>query len=86
MLRDFLVQSMEPIQAIFNLHGEMSSTLATQPTPLQKLTSHSWDKNLFERVFFLFLTSTCLKINLKNSIVNNVLASVITGCPKAIPG
>ena len=33
MLWDFLVQSMEPIQAIFNLHGEMS--LTTQPTLLQ---------------------------------------------------
>ena len=35
MLRDFLVQSIEPIQAIFNLHGEMCFALATQPTPLQ---------------------------------------------------
>ena len=35
MLWDFVVQSIEPIQAIFNLHGEMCFTLATQPTPLQ---------------------------------------------------
>ena len=41
---------------------------------------------MFERVFSLFLGSTCLKINLENSLVNDVLASVITGCPKVIPG
>ena len=41
---------------------------------------------MFERVFFLFLRSICLKINLKNSFVNDVLASVVTGCPKVIQG
>ena len=41
---------------------------------------------MFERVFFLFLRSTCLKINLENSLVNDVLVSVITGCPKVTPG
>ena len=33
MLWDFLLQSIEPIQAIFNRHGEMGFTLAIQPTP-----------------------------------------------------
>lgn len=28
-------EHIKPIQAIFNLHGEMYFTLATQPTPLQ---------------------------------------------------
>ena len=32
---------------------------------------------MFERVFFLFLRSTYLKINLENSLVNDVIASVI---------
>ena len=33
MLWDFSLQSIEPIQAIFNRHGEMGFTLAIQLTP-----------------------------------------------------
>ena len=86
MLWDFSLQSIEPFKLFLIVMEKWALHWpSNQHLKVYKI-SHSGGLKLFERVFFLFLRSTCLKINLENSLVNDVLVSVITGCPKVTPG